>query len=228
MRFPNAAATALGTGIVALAAQGALAQNAMDLENWDTETLSGTWRATEMTDTPVYGETGEDIGEVSNVVVGPDNKVQAIIVEAGGFFDIGDTHFSVPWDQVDVTPGEEGIRVPVNEENVADFDLFSSDEVEAGERSWRVTELIGDNVMFSDNSGYGIVYDLLFAEDGILQAVVVNPSIGYGVGGHFAYPWRGYEEGFDPGSPTYDLGVARDDVIGLEPVDLDQIESDVL
>ena len=139
MRFRNAAATALGTGIVALAAQGALAQNAMDLENWDTETLSGTWRATEMTDTPVYGETGEDIGEVSNV-------------EAGGFFDIGDTHFSVPWDQVDVTPGEEGIRVPVNEENVADFDLFSSDEVEAGERSWRVTELIGDNVMFSDNS----------------------------------------------------------------------------
>ena len=220
--------TTTAFAILALGAGTAAAQNSMDLAAWNDEDLTGTWRATEMTDTPVYGETGEDIGEVANLIVGPDNKVQAIVVEAGGLFDIGDTHFSVPWDQVDVTPGEEGIRVPVNEENVADFDLFSWDEVEDGQRSWRVTELLGDNVMFSDDSGYGIVYDLLFEQDGTLKSVVVNPSVGYGVGGYFAYPWRGYqEEGFDPGDPFYNVGYDRDDVAGLEPVDLDAIETDL-
>ena len=227
MRLRIGTAATTGLGILALSASAASAQNAQDLENWNTETLTGTWRATVMMDTPVYGETGDDIGEVANVIVGPDNKVRSIVVEAGGFFDIGDTHFSVPWDQVDLTPGEEGIQVPVNEENVADFDLFG-DEVEEGRRSWRATELLGDNVMFSDQSGYGIVYDLLFEQDGTLKSVVVNPSVGYGTGGFFAYPWRGYDAGFDPGNPDYNVGFTRDDVAGLEPVDLDQIESDVL
>ena len=226
MRIRMSTATAIG--LLALSVQSWAAQNATDLENWDTETLTGTWRATVMTDTPVYGESGEQIGEVENLIIGPDNKVRSIIVESGGFFDIGDTHIAVPWDRVDLAPDQEGIRVPVNQENVPDFDLFSGEDVEEGPRAWRATELLGDNVTFTDGSGYGIVYDLLFSEDGTLQAVVVNPSIGYSVGGHFAYPWRGYGEGFDPGDPNYDVGLARDDVMGLEPVDLDQIQSDVL
>lgn len=228
MRLRTITMTAIGIGVLAASAPGAMAQNAMDLGGWDTESLQGTWRATEMTDTPVYGESGEDIGEVSNVVVGPDNKVKSIIVEAGGFFDIGDTHFSVPWDQVDVTPGEEGIRVPVNEDNVEDFDLFSEDEVEEGQRSWRVTELLGDNVMFTDESGYGIVYDLLFEQDGTLKSVVVNPSVAYGVGGYYAYPWRGYDQGFEPGSPRYGLGYGRDDITNFEQFDIDEIDDDLL
>lgn len=222
-----ATATAAGMAAFALGIGTAASQNVMDFDAWNDEDLTGTWRATVMTDTPVYGETGEDIGEVANIIVGPDNKVQSIIVEAGGFFDIGDTHFSVPWDQVDLTPDAEGIQVPVNEENIADFDLFG-DEVEEGPRSWRVNELIGDNVMFSDESGYGIVYDLLFEQDGTLQSVVVNPSIGYGVGGYYAYPYYGYDYGYDPGSPYYNLGYDRDDIAGLQAVDLDEFESDLL
>lgn len=220
-------ATTAAAGILALSAGAAGAQNVMDLADWDSAELKGTWRATEMTDTPVYGETGEDIGEVSSVVVGPDNKVKSIIVEAGGFFDIGDTHFNVPWDQVDLTPGEEGIRIPVNEENVRDFDLFG-DEVENGQRSWRTSELIGDQVTFDDGDRYGIVSDLLFQQDGTLKSVVVNPSVGYGVGGYYPYPFYGYDYGYDPGSPYYDLGYQRDDVADLEPLDFDSVDGDLL
>ena len=171
-----------------------------------------------MTDTPVYGETGEDIGEVSNIFVGPDDQIQSIVVEAGGFLDIGDTHFRVPWDQVDLTAGTEGVQVPVNEDNVEDFDLFG-DEPGTGPRSWRVSEVIGDYVRLEDGVNYGIVDDLIFDDAGELQSIVVNPSIGYGVGGYYAYPWYGYDYGFDPGADYYDLPYARDDIAGLEPLD---------
>ena len=39
----------------------------------------------------VYGETGEEAGEVEDLIIGPDGALQAVIVEVGGFLDIGDT-----------------------------------------------------------------------------------------------------------------------------------------
>ncbi|MDX1540567.1 MAG: hypothetical protein R3349_04110, partial [Geminicoccaceae bacterium] len=67
----------------------------------------------------------------------------------------------------------------------------------------------------------------LFEQDGTLKSVVVNPSVGYGVGGYYAYPWYGYDYGFDPGRPNYDIGYTRDDITDFEPFDLDEIETDV-
>lgn len=224
MHFATAVAA---ISLVGLSGGSALAQEVMDLEAWDAAELQGSWRATEMTDAAVYGANGEDIGEVSSVIVGPDNRVKSIVVEAGGFFDIGDTHFSVPWDQVDITPGQEGIRVPVNEDNVDDFDLFG-DEVTEGRRAWRASELVGDRAVFANGDRYGIVSDLLFGPDGSLTSVVVNPSVGYGVGGFYAYPWRGYEYGYDPGSPYYDLGYSEDEIAGLDPIDFDEIDGDLI
>ena len=130
------------------------------------------------------------------------------------------------WDQVDLTPGTEGVQVPVNEDNVADFDLFS-DEPEADPRSWRVTEVIGDYVRLKDGVNYGIVNDLIFDKDGKLQSVVVNPSIGYGVGGYYAYPWYGYDYGFDPGAEVYELPYGPDEIAGYEPFEDGMFDSDV-
>lgn len=213
---PVAWASAVALGMTS--ATPLFAAEIVELSSWNTKGLEGGWRASVMTDTPVYGETGEDIGEVSNIFVGPDDQIQSIVVEAGGFLDIGDTHFRVPWDQVDLTAGTEGVQVPVNEDNVEDFDLFG-DEPGTGPRSWRVSEVIGDYVRLEDGVNYGIVDDLIFDDAGELQSIVVNPSIGYGVGGYYAYPWYGYDYGFDPGADYYDLPYARDDIAGLEPLD---------
>jgi sporulation protein YlmC with PRC-barrel domain len=204
-----------------------LAADVVDLEMWNAEDLHDGWRASSMTDVAVYGEDGEDIGEVANIIVGPDDQVQSIIVEAGGLFDIGDTHFRVPWDQVDLTPGAEGVQVPVNEDNVDDFDLFG-DEPGAGPRSWRVSEVMGDYVRLEDGVNYGIVDDLIFDDGGKLKSIVVNPSVGYGVGGYYAYPWYGYDYGFDPGQDFYDLPYGRDDVAAYEPFDYGVYDDDIL
>jgi hypothetical protein len=43
-----------------------------------------------------------------------------VIVEAGGFLDIGDTHYRVPWEDVELTADVGGITVPVTEEKIGE------------------------------------------------------------------------------------------------------------
>src|SRR3546814_10381042 len=59
---------------------------------------------------------GEDIGEVENLVVGSDTKIRKLIFSTGGIWDIGDKHLAVAWNQVTVSPDGEHVTVPVTEE----------------------------------------------------------------------------------------------------------------
>jgi sporulation protein YlmC with PRC-barrel domain len=51
----------------------------------------------------VYGANGKEIGEINNLLVGPDNRVHAAVVEFGGFLGMGEHKVAVPWDQLNVT-----------------------------------------------------------------------------------------------------------------------------
>lgn len=208
-------ASGLGTTAVA---QG---QEKIDLMAWSQERdFENGWTTEQFIDTDVYGQDGEDIGEIENLVVGAEGRIQKIIVEAGGVWGIGTTHFGVPWDQVQIGQNLERVTVPVNEENVEDFSLFGEgDEVQAGERAWRASELMGDYVSLQDYRGYGVVQDLLFSQDGEVIAVIVYPDVGYGVGAPYAYPYYGYDYGFDPGSDYYELPYTRDEIAELGPFD---------
>src|SRR5688572_30878289 len=54
------------------------------------------WRSSEIIGTDVRGQTGNDeIGEISDVVVGPDGKVRYVAVSFGGFLGLGDKLFAV-------------------------------------------------------------------------------------------------------------------------------------
>jgi sporulation protein YlmC with PRC-barrel domain len=58
----------------------------------------------------VYGANGEDVGDLENLLIGPDGRVRAAIVEFGGFLGIGTNKVAVPWDQLQIT----GDRVVTN------------------------------------------------------------------------------------------------------------------
>ena len=51
----------------------------------------------------VYGANGKKVGEINNLLVGPDNRVHAAVVEFGGFLGMGEHKVAVPWDQLNVT-----------------------------------------------------------------------------------------------------------------------------
>jgi sporulation protein YlmC with PRC-barrel domain len=51
----------------------------------------------------VYGANGKKVGEINNLLVGPDNRVHAAVIEFGGFLGMGEHKVAVPWDQLNVT-----------------------------------------------------------------------------------------------------------------------------
>jgi len=142
------------------------------LNQWDVTSLYGNgWSAEELFGQPVMSQTSnEEIGDVEDLIVSEDGKLVSLVAEVGGFWDIGDTHVSVPWDQVSI--GDDGtIRVPVTEDNADEFSFFESpseqqleqqvvsgvDDEQLGPRAWRASELIGDlaRIPFEEGAAQG-------------------------------------------------------------------------
>lgn len=166
----------------------------------------------------------------------------------GGFWDIGDTHVSVPWDQVKFGD-DSALTVPVNEDNVDDFSIFGDefapqtadevtavdDDLTAGNSAFKATEIIGDYAYLTGGERYGYVSDVLLHADGI-EAVVVDAAA-YGTPGYYAYPYNTYGEptqGADGemnrpttgrGAWRYDVGYGADGITVIETFDYQQMQN---
>ncbi len=212
-----------------------VAEDVVELNEWGYEGLyEDSWTAGQVLDAPVYGPTGEEIGEVENIVVGTGGFVEALIAEVGGFWDIGDTHVRVPWSEVEVEAAAAGdeprVQIPVTEATVEDYDLYGGvagefrvvdDDAPYTPRAWRASELIDDYVTLEGGARYGWVEDLVFDDTGRLEAVVVDATYGPAYG-PYAYPFYGYGYGFDPGYDYYALPYGADEVAGLAPFEYEE------
>lgn len=233
--YAATAAAALTLGLPAAAAAQDDGDGVISLDEWDyDEDLGGQrWHAEALIGADVIGDEGEEFGNVENIVVNADGSVESVIVEAGGFLDMGDTHLSVPWDNMTYMPEEEAVQVSVSADNVDSFTLFETrGEVEGPSNQpneWRVTELLDDYVLVNDGVGFGLVEDVVFSQQGQLQAVVVKPDVQYDdLDGVYAYPFYGYGYdygyGFNPGWGYYELPYGLDEASSLEPYDYDVAE----
>lgn len=151
-RVTNTAANDMGTGVNT--------GEIIPLTDWNTDTLyQNGWSAESFFGTEVVSESGEEIGDVEDLLVSSDGKLLSVVAEVGGFWDIGDTHVSVPWDQVAIR-NDGTVQIPVTEDNVDQFGFFNRpspsqlensvvsglDDEALGPRAWRASELIGDLV----------------------------------------------------------------------------------
>jgi sporulation protein YlmC with PRC-barrel domain len=237
---PEAGARAADGLADAVAAVSAPAK-VIGLGDWSYDELyADGWRAETLIDATVHGPTGEEIGEVENVIVGPDGKILSIIAEVGGIWDIGDTHVNVPWNEVEVASGREGVTIPVTQDTVERYSLFPDtvitakeartqteavdDDLMTGPRAWKLSELVNDYVRLRDVPGYGYVDDVVFDKEGALKAVVVRPDVIYRLPGHYAYPYEGYAGGWDPTLDAYQLPYDRAETEGLERFDYGKME----
>lgn len=194
-------------------------------------------------DTEVRGADGEEIGDMEDLLISPEGEVLAIIAEVGGFWDIGDTHVSVPYEEVEMAEGGGSVTIPVTEDTVDDYDFMPDayaaedvaeetvpgvDDASFVPRAWRATELIGDYARMRDGDvfvNYGYVSDLIL-KDGQVDGVVVQPMTAYGTG-YRAYPYAGYDRGWgwNPGSPYYDMPYDRDSMGEMGEFDYDRMGS---
>lgn len=192
------------------------------------------WSVNKLMDVDVVGPTGDEIGEVENVIVGEKGDILGIIAEVGGFLEIGDTHVYVPWDQVKFSRGIERVTIPVTQENIEEYvfddTLLTKAEtagrtavvetgLNVGPRIWKATELLESRAALNGNVGYGWISDLIFTTGGDLHAIVVNADAAYR-GGYYAYPYYGYGLGYGygwrAGAPYYNLGYDKADIVNLK------------
>lgn len=191
----------------------------------------GAWFADDLRGSKVFGKDNDQVGTVQSIILNRDGQVERLVVETGGFLDIGDKVIAVPWQDIDVTPGKDGIvATSLDAGEMESFSLFGDREsVSTGPRSFRASELEGDYVTLKGGEGYGYVSNLLFDKGGQLQAIIVAPDAGYGVAGYRAYPYYGYDYGFDPGLDTYGLPYAANDINEYdEPFDYDVWDDGVM
>ncbi|MBD2750329.1 PRC-barrel domain-containing protein [Microvirga sp. BT688] len=186
------------------------------------------WRAAALLDEDVYGANGQQLGEVENILVGPDGQITAIVIKGGGFLGISDAAFRVPWNKVDMTAAQDGIKVSLTEERAEDLGLFDGpDWVVAGPREWRVTELIGDYARLRNGLGFGYVADVVFGRDGQLLATLVNRDVAYGAG-LYGYPYYGWGYGWYPRLDYYALPYDTPELAAAPTVAYDNFNDEVL
>jgi len=209
------------------AAQGDIAimeEERIDLDRWDAAGPYGnTWNAESMMEADILSMGGETIGDVQDIIVGPEGRVLALVAEIGGFLDIGDRTLRIPWEGVEVAPGGEALMVPYLEDTLEETGMFAElDEgaYDARGRAWLVTDLLDDYVSLEDAPTFGYVEDLLFAGDRLV-AVLVEQEAAFGPVGPYAYPFYGYGYGWDPDSDIYGVPYTVDEVGALEPYEPD-------
>jgi sporulation protein YlmC with PRC-barrel domain len=64
------------------------------------EMKPGQWRATKLTGVNVYNNNNKKIGDVNELIVGRDGKVEAVVIGVGGFLGMGEHLAAVPFDKV--------------------------------------------------------------------------------------------------------------------------------
>ena len=201
-----------------------IAQEITPLTDYDATQIEGAWSADQMRDADVYGEDGEIIGYVRNIVVGSEDTVERILIETDNWLDLGDRMISVPWENVDLTPGTEGISAMLDEDEMDDFSLFADDEVADLESdAYRSSALLDSYVNLEGGVGYGYVTDLIFSQDGTLSSVLITPDASFGdddyTGGFYAYPYYSDSTFGDPLEGVYTLPYTEDDVLDYTPYD---------
>lgn len=223
----------------------ALAQDEIEvLSTWTYDPLYAEgWSVDNMFDvTEIIDANGEDIGDVENIIFSNEGQVLGVIAQVGGFWDIGDRHVHVPWDEVTVEDGIQQVQIPVTEETIDDYDVFGdyifeeqtiteaateetqpvSDELVAGAGIFKATDLIGDYAYLSDDVRYGYVSDII-VQDGAISAIVVDAAA-YGRGGYYAYPYA-YRGNMT--APRYDLPYEPVEVDTIDDFDYEQLQSRV-
>lgn len=65
----------------------------------------GAWRVSDLQGKAVYGANGENIGDISDVLVSQDGSVNAVIIGVGGFLGIGQKDVAVQMNALQLGPG---------------------------------------------------------------------------------------------------------------------------
>jgi sporulation protein YlmC with PRC-barrel domain len=192
---------------VAVAAPSAYAQLGADYPSYNPpSSVRSGYTAEDLLDTEVRGVNGKKVGDIEDLIVGPDGQLRRLIVSADeGLFGTGGRRLAIKWTDVEVRRAGKDlsyVSAPVSEQNAGKFGVFTNkpEHLEGKPREWRATELLGDYVSLKDISDYGSVTDLMFDRSDRLQAIAAAPDMS----GSVLPLYAGFEaDGWEPGDDYY-------------------------
>jgi sporulation protein YlmC with PRC-barrel domain len=76
------------------------ASSTMSSGNWMTQERPGQWRASKLEGLDVYNNNNEKVGDISELLVDQNGKIEAVVIGVGGFLGMGEHDVAVPFDQI--------------------------------------------------------------------------------------------------------------------------------
>jgi hypothetical protein len=73
-----------------------------------------TYLASDLTGATVYNPQDESIGDVNDVIVSRDGKIDGIVVGVGGFLGVGEKDVAIKMDQIQMTDTDTGVKLVLN------------------------------------------------------------------------------------------------------------------
>lgn len=194
------------------------ARSAANAVTWTDEAIRGGISVNRLIGLEVRGRNGKEIGNVDQVLVSDQGRVSGIVVQSGGFMNIGDTRFRIPWQDVQLGVGMEHVLVPLTEQTAERYRDRTDDTVKTRAREFRVSRIKDGEVTLRDGTRYGEVEDLIMTRGGELHAVIVDAS--FGPGGRRAIPYDAATFNFD--GNTYRAPFERNQAGNYRPFDYAQ------
>ncbi|PCF94991.1 PRC-barrel domain-containing protein [Vreelandella nigrificans] len=109
----------------------ATAESTMPMEaTYLTSQPEGTFHADSLTGNQVKSsvEDDDDIGTISDLIIGEDGQIQAVVVGVGGFLGMGEKDVAIEWDSLELTQDEDGddyvIRVNASQDALEEAEEY--------------------------------------------------------------------------------------------------------
>jgi len=107
----TAVSALLLTGVFSLQSPPARSQ-VVHLVEVDLKVVGAGYRASKLIESDVYNDTGDEIGELDEIVLGEDGKANFAILEVGGFLGIGDRLVALPFESLKIDKASGKIILP--------------------------------------------------------------------------------------------------------------------
>jgi sporulation protein YlmC with PRC-barrel domain len=182
------------------------------------------------------------VGEIKSVALGPDGRVQAVIVGVGGFLGVGEREVAIGWDNLRIRDNGEVIATDLSEQQLRGLPEYkyadtrqrgsvfgpgaNTQATQSADRApttyppsaWnmRASELIGMDVRNAQNESIGQVRELLVDMRGEIQALVVSVGGFLGLGDrHVAVGWKQFQFNREKGGLAGRVTMSREQLKAL-------------
>jgi hypothetical protein len=131
--------TVIAAALAAVLAMPALAQTSPPPKPPSTQGFvaskdAGGWRGTKLIGSSIYGPDNTSVGEITDVLVGDDGKVRAVVIGVSGLLGVTDKDIAIPFQALDIKPGLaqgsiDKITVSYTKEQLKDAPRFAFEQL---------------------------------------------------------------------------------------------------